>query len=206
MLITEIVRKDGGHVIVRGKCDCGTERDFRLNTLRMGYTKSCGCLRVNLLTKKMTTHGRCKDRANAIWRGIYQRCYNPKNKNYTRYGGRGIRMDRRWHDYSKFIEDMGDPEDGMTIEREDNDKDYCKKNCKWASRKDQAWNRCTNLSVCISGLTKSTKEWIALLGIPYRKFYYAITRSPDKTHPNLRVSYSPSGSMYLQQIEEDHIP
>ena len=70
-----------------------------------------------------------------------QRCRNPKNKNFRHYGGRGIRICKRWDNFEIFLADMGPrPAKGYSIERRDNDKNYCPSNCYWATRKDQGRN------------------------------------------------------------------
>jgi hypothetical protein len=80
------------------------------------------------------------------WRGMKDRTLNPLNKDYHRYGSRGIGIHPSWHDYRNFVRDMGEPPDpSYSLDRIDNNKDYGPDNCKWVSKREQALNRSTSL-------------------------------------------------------------
>jgi hypothetical protein len=83
-------------------------------------------------------HGKDKKAYNA-WHQMVDRCTNPENKSYARYGGRGIRVCDAWLDFEKFYADMG-PSNGLTIDRRDNDGNYDPSNCRWATRAIQQRN------------------------------------------------------------------
>lgn len=75
-----------------------------------------------------------------VWSAMIQRCSNPNDKKYRHYGGRGIQVCERWHDFRNFIADMGTKTPGLTLERKNNDKGYEPGNCVWATYKEQANN------------------------------------------------------------------
>lgn len=96
------------------------------------------------------------------WRGMKDRVLNPLNKDYGRYGNRGIGIHPSWLDYRNFVRDMGEPPDpSYSLDRIDNNKDYGPGNCKWVSKRDQALNRSTSLkyknTLAVNQPTKPTK-------------------------------------------------
>jgi hypothetical protein len=97
---------------------------------------------------------------------MLDRCTNKKNKRYHRYGGRGISVCDEWQDFWIFYKDMGEPPEGMSIERKDNDACYSKSNCKWATPQEQARNR------------KASTPWFD----PDREKYEVRLRSGDERH------------------------
>lgn len=76
------------------------------------------------------------------WYNMLRRCYKETDKSYANYGGRGITVDPRWHEFKNFANDIGlKPDKSYSLERVDNDVGYSKANCKWASRSEQCANR-----------------------------------------------------------------
>lgn len=131
------------------RCDCGEFTFVRSNNLRTGHTSSCGCHDREQASKTMIRmslkHGQGKlnkqSAAYRSWRGIRFRCENPKCKAFHRYGGRGISVCKRWYKFENFYADMGDRPPGKTLDRRNNDGNYNKRNCRWATPKEQARNR-----------------------------------------------------------------
>lgn len=93
------------------------------------------------------------------WAGMLSRCTNPSSPHWENYGGRGIKVDPRWHHFRDFAEDMGlPPEAGLTIDRKDNNAGYCKANCHWTTKSEQAANRRTfkNNTTGYTGVVETT--------------------------------------------------
>lgn len=152
------------------RCDCGKETVVRMIDLKTGNTKSCGCLNLEKISELNKTHGKSKkSRAYSIWLGIRRRCFDKKNNAYMNYGGRGITVCQRWLSFENFLLDMGEPGDGMQIERKDNDGPYSPGNCTWATAAQQARNRRSNIAITINGETLCLTDWCEKLNINYHR-------------------------------------
>lgn len=148
-------------------CDCGTELDVLSNAMLTGNTTSCGCFRSESVTAHKTTHGMTHTRLYRIWGNMCNRCNNPKDKFYKDYGGRGIKVCDEWrHNSTAFLEwaMANGYADDLTIDRIDNDGDYCPENCRWATLKEQANNK-RKLTITYNGETHSTVEWAKITGL-----------------------------------------
>jgi len=105
------------------------------------------------MAKIQFKHGRsgAHDAVYRAWKNMKQRCLNPDNHSFARYGGRGITVCDRWNDFTPFLEDMGARPEGMSIERIDNSLGYFKENCIWANKITQANNTRRNVFVDVDG-------------------------------------------------------
>lgn len=91
------------------------------------------------------------------WTSMKQRCYNKKHFHYDNYGGRGITVCNSWlNSFENFFKDMGERLGGMTLDRVDNTKGYCKENCKWSTYKEQANNKRNNIDEDRKKILKKT--------------------------------------------------
>jgi hypothetical protein len=116
------------------KCSCGKFAEMLIGNITSGASKSCGCTK--------TRHGLRHTDTYQIWTHLKHRCSNQNSTVYKNYGGRGISFDPRWSKFENFIEDMGlRPSKELSIDRIDNDGDYCKDNCRWTTMDVQANNR-----------------------------------------------------------------
>lgn len=151
--------------IVKGKClQCGNIHQQNLNSVRAKKPKYC------LLCKKqsITTHGKHDYPIYRIWQQIKDRCNNKNNPHYNRYGGRGITYDKNWNIFKNFFQDMGSTwKNGLTIERINNNGNYCKENCKWTTRYEQCQNRCNTVFIEYKGQKKSLSQWAKELKMPF---------------------------------------
>ncbi len=148
-------------------CDCGNKLVVDRDSLNSGKVKSCGCLRQESYYTNHKTHGRSKTTEYNTWMGIKARCNNEQHPCYYNYGGRGIKVCDRWMEsFENFIEDVGKkPDAGSSLDRINNNEGYSKKNCRWASAKEQANNMRCNRLVTVDGMTKSASEMADYFGI-----------------------------------------
>lgn len=121
-------------------CDCGNASIVSACHLTKGHTTSCGCFK--LCTKSRLTHGLTNTTEHRSWTSMRNRCLNPNNNAFGSYGGRGIKICKRWDRFENFLSDMG-PKPGLlySLDRKNNDKGYSKSNCRWATKEEQSNNR-----------------------------------------------------------------
>jgi hypothetical protein len=150
-------------------CDCGNVTVVTSGALATGNTLSCGCLLRDVITK----HGGSSKGSYNTWRGMMRRCYNPADKDYPKYGGRGVVVHQQWHAYLNFAKDMGEPVGNETLDRIDPYGDYTPDNCRWASPTTQARNvRLPKSSKTgITGVLFHKNRYYAVLSVGKKKFY-----------------------------------
>jgi hypothetical protein len=173
LTISEFFRKENGKLYCIATCDCGVIKEMLWDSINRGQNKSCGCYKTKLLTKHSTTHGKTKTREYNCWVGMRNRCYTPKNADYARYGERGIEVCSEWKDsFETFYNDMGDsPSPLHSINRIDNDGNYSKSNCEWATNAEQSRNRISNVQIKIGKKTYLLSDVRKRYGIASASFY-----------------------------------
>lgn len=150
-------------------CECGGKSSVPISNLVLGKSKSCGCLAREVASAR-GRHWKSGTKVYAVWRNMLTRCGNPKADRYNQYGGRGIAVCDEWLTFDNFYSDMGDiPGEGCSIGRVDNDKGYCKENCRWETAVQQQNNTSRNRMVDINGEVMTVKQASDLTGVPYSK-------------------------------------
>lgn len=155
------------------RCDCGREVVVVQHSLKSGNTMSCGCIRREQLADRNRSnakHGMKGTRLYQAWHNMKDRCLREKCKEYPRYGGRGITVCDEWRDSFEAFRDWAlanGYQEGLTIDRTDNDGPYAPSNCRWATAKEQSNNRRSNYTITFNGETHTLKEWAEIHDIPY---------------------------------------
>lgn len=144
------------------RCDCGEELYAAGSNLETGNTTSCGCYH----RSRIRTHGKTKNRVYTIWKAMCRRCAKESAAEFANYGGRGISVCERWKKFENFLEDMGEPPDGLTIERVDNEGNYDLSNCRWATYKDQLNNRRNSRFLEAFGKRQTMQQWAEEMKMP----------------------------------------
>lgn len=140
-----------------------------LDNVIRGNTSSCGC-------QQRECHAYYNTPTYKSWQGMKERCDNEKLTCYSRYGGRGIEYDKKWKRFTGFLHDMGLCPDGYSLDRVNNDGNYCKENCRWATRVEQANNRRSNLIIEHEGVEQTFAEFCRKHDLDYKKSWWEYKR------------------------------
>ena len=157
------------------KCDCGDELEVIRNSLVTHNTKSCGCL-----TRK---HGEAHTRLYIVWQHMLGRCYKPYMERYKNYGGRGIVVCDEWHDYPNFrdwaIANGYDPNAkrfDCTLDRIDNNGNYCPENCRWIPMIEQHQNKTNTRYITVDGERMTIRQASQKYGVSYAAITQRISK------------------------------
>lgn len=169
-------RIEGYVIYYRCTCTCekATVKEVSRKDLLKGVSKSCGCLRTEMLVARSTTHGLYSSPERRVYTSMMTRCNNPNYFEYHLYGGRGIKVCPEWHgNFAKFYEDMGPrPSPEHQLDRRDNSLGYSKSNCYWATKTQNARNKRNTIMVEYKGELKPLSEWAEIHGLDYHAVFY----------------------------------
>lgn len=177
--ISSIYDREKKLTLWKCQCDCGNICFVRANSLVHGRTNSCGCLRKDSNIKKNTTHGLSKTSLYYAWHSMKARCYNANDHNYPRYGKRGITVCDEWKNSFENFRDwamLNGYKNGLSLDRIDNDGNYCPNNCRWTTTKVQNNNRGVSINITYNGKTQNLSEWCNELNLPYMRIYQRIIK------------------------------
>lgn len=174
-------------------CDCGKQKIVRKDMLIYGGVKSCGCLLYEKSKENNKKHGLYKSRIYQIYYGMLQRCYNTKNIKYDVYGGRGISVCDNWkNDFKNFYvwASNNGYNENLTLDRIDNDGNYCPENCRWTSKAVQSANRrpkSNSYGVCYCKKIKRYRSRICINNKTVFNKYYKTLEDALKARENFII-------------------
>jgi hypothetical protein len=170
-------------------CACGNKKAIAQDNLVSEKTSSCGCFQKESaaqIGKRNRIHGGdqlpvpLRKLTYNSWRAMIDRCENPANIRYFRYGAKGIKVCDRWRNsFDLFCNDMGGrPSKEHSIDRIDGDRGYDPENCRWATRREQTDNRkgVGSHVVFYNGETKSISEWARYMGLTANALFLRINQ------------------------------
>ena len=174
------IRREGtskdGKALWMCRCECGSITIVKSSLLTSGHTRSCGCLQretacaINKSFK--TTHHSTKTRLYGKWRGMKHRCSETNTEKRKYYADRGITVCDEWRDSFEAFRDWAlanGYRDDLTIDRIDNDGNYCPENCRWVTTAEQNMNRSCTRIITHNAQTHTLGEWSKITGIAYDK-------------------------------------
>ena len=169
------------------KCDCGNMKTVRSDSLLCGAIKSCGCIKRKQDEVNLTKNHRHKMSGTRIyseWQGMKGRCYNKGNARYADWGGRGIEVCEQWRNSfeSFYTWAMANGyQDNLTIDRIDNNGNYCPENCRWVGQQEQCRNRRSNINLTIGNSTRTLMEWCEIFQVDYANVNARYHRNKNAT-------------------------
>lgn len=169
------------------KCDCGNMKTVRSDSLLCGAIKSCGCIKRKQDEVNLTKNHRHKMSGTRIyseWQGMKGRCYNKGSARYADWGGRGIEVCEQWRNSfeSFYTWSMANGyQDNLTIDRIDNNGNYCPENCRWVGQQEQCRNRRSNINITIGNSTRTLMEWCEIFQVDYTNVNARYHRNKNAT-------------------------
>ena len=167
LLVLDVVESRPSGRYWKVQCECGQLKWVSANNLRSGSITSCGCGRHR-------THGQYEHEMYSVWQGMLGRCNSPTHRSFHSYGGRGIKVCKRWLDFANFLKDMEPRPEGTSLERKKNHLGYSPGNCHWATAKEQGRNRRDNVHVTYKGVKMTMAEATEKSGLKRDTIQYRI--------------------------------
>ena len=157
-------------------CSCGNKTIAVSTDLLSGHTRSCGCKKYESHNKR---HGQTRTDIHQKWCQMRQRCYDPNCKPFKYYGAIGITVCPEWNNSFEDFRDWAYAhgyEEGLSLDRINNEMGYFPDNCRWVPKEKQSGNRRNNLMFSYNGKTQNLKAWCDELGLKYPVIYNRIRR------------------------------
>lgn len=203
-------KSEDGHKLINAICDCGNIWEGRKTSLVLGYTRSCGCLekeekskRSHVLADANRKHGASMKthphyRLYIIWKAFNGRCLNEKDRSYSDYGGRGIKIYSKWRMTHKagfenfLVWALPIYEPGLQLDRKKNNSGYFPNNCRFVTQEINQRNTRRNVKITYNGITKLQIEWAEYLKVSYQSIHYwrkagVINKYFAKHEPNGKI-------------------
>lgn len=179
------------------KCDCGRIKEKAVTgfDLISGKVKSCGCLYKESNKNINKKHGLSGKRLHRIWCSMKQRCTNTQSAGFKNYGGAGITICNEWLDFQAFYDwaTANGYADNLTIDRIDNNGNYCPDNCRWVDMKKQQNNRRNNRKVEYRGCEYTISELAIKLNIPYATLLGRINSGWNQSDWGIKPNFNNKG-------------
>jgi hypothetical protein len=186
------------------RCDCGTEVVAPGPQVRSGKKRSCGCLRREVSSERVKTHGMTGSPTFISWSGMLRRCENKNSDRYRYYGAKGVCVCDRWRGkdgFSNFLADMGERPAGTTLDRIDPSGNYEPSNCRWATARVQQTNRRNRREFLFFGVPMTASEAADRYGVALGTVVsriYKLGMTPDQaiaTPVNTKITGRPRRSL-----------
>lgn len=199
LVLREVPRNETKRLSFECICDCGNFKIVASKELRNGHTKSCGCIKKELISKRNkenAIHGKSKERIYKIWCGIKDRCLNENTKDYCNYGGKGVNICDRWkNSFQLFYEDMGEPPTKKhQIDRIDPLGNYEPFNCRWVTPQQNSYNK--------SKSRKSKNKYKGVVKVKENKFIAQVTKNKKYYYLGTFVSEKEAAKAYNDKAKE----
>lgn len=160
-------------------CDCGGSCCIRVDSIARAHV----CGRSCPFHGTTATHGMTRTPIYRVWRAMLDRCYLVSSENYPNYGGRGIKVCKRWHEFQNFWDDFGNGwAQGLEMDRINNDGNYEKKNCRWTTRKVQTRNARYNINIITPYGKMCVADAAQKMGLSASMIYSRIRKGETGAH------------------------